>query len=62
MVNVTHKLVYVSIQHYYMLIFLCVCVCACLWIACAFVGFQLSIVGKGQCTTHTILYYKEKPK
>lgn len=59
MVNVTHKLVYVSIQHYYMLIFFFF---LCLWIACAFVGFQLSVVGKGQCTTHTILYYKEKPK
>lgn len=59
MVNVTHKLVYVSMQHYYMLIFFCACG---LPVHKAFVGFQLSIVGKGQCTTHTILYYKEKPK
>ena len=41
MVNVTHKLVYVSMQHYYMLIFFCACG---LPVHKAFVGFQLSIV------------------
>lgn len=44
MVNVTHKLVYVSMQHYYMLIFFsffCVPVdCLCIE---AFVGSQLSM-------------------